>query len=114
MISPETLKYLSEYLEHISQNSKQLMVKENPTDEELILGNLSCLIEEVWEVSSEVRKYTKMGFNHKKVENFKKQDLEDEIIDVLISNLLLAKSVGFSDLDEAIKRKIQKNNERGY
>ncbi len=42
------------------------------------------------------------------------KDLEDELVDVLITNLLLAKSVGISDLDEAIKRKIQKNNERGY
>ncbi len=66
MILPETLQYLSEYLEHITQNSKQLMVKENPTDEELILGNLSCLIEEVGEVSNEIKKLTKISFNKKK------------------------------------------------
>ncbi|MDQ7022913.1 MAG: hypothetical protein Q9M97_05270 [Candidatus Gracilibacteria bacterium] len=51
---------------------------------------------------------TKMSFNQKKVDSFKKEDLEDEIIDVLITNLLLAKSCGISNLDEAISRKIKK------
>jgi NTP pyrophosphatase (non-canonical NTP hydrolase) len=42
------------------------------------------------------------------------QDLEDEIVDVLITNLLLAKSCWIKNLDEAILRKIKKNNDRGY
>jgi hypothetical protein len=35
---------------------------------------------------------TKLSFSQKKVNSFKKEDLEDEIIDVLITNLLLAKA----------------------
>jgi hypothetical protein len=34
-----------------------------------------------------------MSFSEKKVNAFEKKDLEDELIDVLITNLLLAKSV---------------------
>jgi len=57
---------------------------------------------------------TKMSFNQKKVDSFKKEDLEDELIDVLITNLLLSKACWIENLDEAIKRKIKKNNDRGY
>jgi hypothetical protein len=34
-----------------------------------------------------------MSFSQKKVDSFYKKDLEDELIDVLITNFLLAKSV---------------------
>ena len=114
MITQEKIKYLFEYLEYINTNFDNLTVKDNISETEKILVWLACLTEEVWEVSSEVRKMTKMSFNQKKVDSFKKEDLEDEIIDVLITNLLLAKACWIENLDEAITRKIKKNNDRGY
>ena len=114
MIKQETLKEFFKYLDYIDSNFEKLIIKEDVTKTEKILENLWCLMEEVWEVSNEVRKMTKMSFNQKKVDSFKKEDLEDEIIDVLITNLLLAKACWIENLDEAITRKIKKNNDRGY
>lgn len=114
MITEETLNQLFEYLEKIDSNYEKLTIKKDISKTEKILSNLSCLTEEVWEVSSEIRKLTKMSFSQKKVNSFDKKDLEDELIDVLITNLLLAKSVWTDNLDEAIKRKIKKNNDRWY
>jgi NTP pyrophosphatase (non-canonical NTP hydrolase) len=92
MINKETLNNFFKYLDYIDSDYEKLIVKKNSTKEEQILTNLACLTEEVGEVATEVRKMTKMSFNQKKVDSFKMQDLEDEIVDVLITNLLLAKS----------------------
>ena len=114
MIKKETLKDLFEYLNYIDLDYEKLTIKENISQEEKIMWNLACLTEEVWEVSTEIRKMTKLSFSQKKINSFKKEDLEDEIIDVLITNLLLAKACWIEKLDEAIPRKIKKNNDRGY
>lgn len=114
MVKQETLKEFFKYLDYIDSNFEKLVIKKDVTKTEKILENLWCLAEEVWEVGSEVRKMTKMSFNQKKVDSFKIQDLEDEIVDVLITNLLLAKACWIENLDEAIARKIKKNNDRGY
>ena len=114
MISTKTLSHLFEYLDFIDTNSKDLTIKRDVTETENILGSLACLTEEVWEVSDAIRKMTKFSFNQKKVDAFKIEDLEDELVDVLIVNLLLAKSCWIDNLDEAIRRKIKKNNDRGY
>lgn len=114
MIKQETLKDFFKYLDYIDLNFEKLTVKNNISQEEKIMWNLACLAEEVWEVSTEIRKMTKLSFSQKKVNSFKKEDLEDEIIDVLITNLLLAKACWIEKLDDAISRKIKKNNDRGY
>ena len=114
MIKQETLKEFFKYLDYINLNYEKLTIKNNLSQEEKIMANLACLTEEVWEVSTEVRKMTKLSFNQKKIDSFKKEDLEDEIIDVLITNLLLAKACWIENIDEAISRKIKKNNDRGY
>ena len=114
MIKQEILNDLFKYSNYIDSDYEKLIVKKNSTKEEKILTNLACLTEEVGEVATEVRKMTKMSFNQKKVDSFEIQDLEDEIVDVLITNLLLAKSCWIKNLDEAILRKIKKNNDRGY
>ena len=114
MIKQETLKDFFKYLDYIDSNFEKLIIKKDVTKAEKILENLACLTEEVWEVSSEIRKMTKMSFSRKKVDSFKKEDLEDEIVDVLITNLLLAKACWIEKLDEAIARKVKKNNDRGY
>jgi len=114
MIRHETLKDFFKYLGYIDSNYEKLTIKNNPSKEEKIMAIFACLSEEVWEVSSEIKKMTKMSFNQKKIDSFKKEDLENEIIDVLITNLLLAKACWIENLDEAIVRKIKKNNDRGY
>lgn len=114
MISEKILNNFFEYLDYISKNTEKLVVKENLTKEEWILQNLACLTEEVWELSAEIRKLTKMSFNKTKCDNFKFEDLEEEVIDVLTTTFLIAKSVWIDNLDEVIKRKIKKNNDRGY
>ena len=114
MIKQEILKDFFEYLDFLYLNYNKLTVKNNITKEEKILTNLACLIEEVWEVASEVRKMTKLSFSKEKIKSFKIQDLEDEIVDVLITNLYLAKICWIEELNKDIIRKIKKNNDRWY
>lgn len=114
MISLDTLKLLQVYISEINSKAKSLTTKENPTDDDIILWNLACLVEEVWELSAEVRKKLKLSFSKKKVEAYTHQDLEDEVVDVLITLSLLLKSLWIENLDQAVVRKIWKNDERGY
>lgn len=114
MISPDKLIVLKKYIADIFSKSKELTVKEWVSDDEMILGNLACLIEEVGELSAEVRKKLKMSFSKKKVDTFNIRNLEDEAIDVFITLWLLLESLWVDDLDEAITRKIKKNDDRWY
>ena len=114
MIKQETLKKMFEYLENIDNNYEKLIIKKDITETEKQLNILWSLTEEVWELSSDLRKSLKLSFNKNKVENFEFKNLEEEIIDVLLSTLFLAKAVWIKNLDEAIIRKIKKNNDRGY
>lgn len=114
MINLETLNHLLTYINHIDENYEKLTIKKPLSKEEHILACLSCLIEETWETSAEIRKKLKLSFNQKKVDNFKNTDLEDELVDIFITFLLLCKSLDIKNLDEAIFRKIWKNNDRGY
>ncbi len=59
------------------------------------------------------RRFTKMTFNHAKVDNFNLKDLEDSILDVIFTTLNLTKACGINSLDIAITQKIKKNNDRG-
>lgn len=114
MISKEILNDLIKYIEFIDENTENLIAKENLSNEEKVLSCLSCLMEEVWETTSEIRKKLKLSFNKKKIENFKDSDLEEELWDILITFLLLCKSLKINNLDEIIQRKIKKNNDRWY
>lgn len=114
MISPPLLFRLIRYIDDIAHRTPGLTQKTNCTKTEYILTSLACLTEEVGEVATEVRKLTKCSFSQKKCDSFQMTDLEDEVVDVLITTLLLARSVGLDSLDEAIERKIRKNQERGY
>lgn len=114
MIKYESLEFLLKYLDFVDESFWKLIIKKDITETEKILENLWCLVEEVWEVSSEVRKMTKMTFNQKKADSFKIENLEDEIVDLLITTLLTAKACWIKDLNLAIERKIKKNNDRWY
>lgn len=106
--------FLMEYLSKIDASYFGLNEKTDVDSTQKVLGNLMALQEEVGEFTSEIRKFTKMMFNKKKIESFKIEDLEDEGCDILITLILVLKSCWISDLDAAIERKIAKNNSRGY
>jgi NTP pyrophosphatase (non-canonical NTP hydrolase) len=114
MIDTETLSHLLSYVARISARTPDLLLKKSVTNTELVMNCLACLTEEVGEVSAEVRKSTRLSFSRKKCDAFEKSHLEDEIVDVLITTLLLAKSAGIDSLDEAVRRKIRANEDRGY
>ncbi len=114
MISPQTFEELFSYITKIDAATVQKTIKKDPSETELILSCLACLQEESGELASEVRKLTKMSFNQTKVDNFALEHLEEERVDILIVLLLLAKRLGIENFDEAILKKIGKNNARGY
>jgi NTP pyrophosphatase (non-canonical NTP hydrolase) len=105
---------LMEYIEEIHHLTPSLTVKKPLSQTEHILSALSCLTEEVGELSAEIRKQTKCSFSQKKVDAFSPEDLKDEACDVLITLLLLLKSLDIDDLWQALERKVQKNKDRGY
>lgn len=108
------LTHLLNYLDDIHTRTPSLTVKTDLTETEMISSNLLSLVEEVGEVTAEVRKLTRLSFNQKKCDAFDQKNLEDEIVDVLITTILLSKRVGISSLDKAIQRKIEKNQARWY
>ena len=114
MITWPYLDTIKNYIKDISHKAKSLTIKDNVSDDEIILANLACLTEETWELASEVRKHFKMSFSKKKVAAYTQEDLEDEAIDVLITLWLLLESIWIENLDDAILRKIWKNNDRWY
>ena len=57
---------------------------------------------------------TKCSFSQKKVDAFRIEDLEDEASDVLITLLLLLRSLKVDSLDASVVRKMEKNKVRGY
>ncbi len=113
-LSPSIQEKLKKYINYIDEQADALIIKENPTKTEHILTSMVCLQEECWELCSEIRKFTKMSFNKKKVENFTQESLEEEIADIYIVLLVLCKQLWIENLDETILKKIEKNNKRGY
>lgn len=114
MISPQLRSELLQYLEYIHEQTEEKTIKKPVSETELVLGALACLQEESGELACEVRKFTKMNFNQSKVDNFLPEHLAEELADVLIVTLLLAKRLGYTSLDQAIAAKVHKNNKRGY
>lgn len=114
MITQKWIQDLMAYICLIRDQYDKLIIKCSMNDDEKLLSHLSCLTEEVWELAAEIRKYTKTSFSQKKVDAFKKEDLEDEIVDCLFYILYIAKDVWIENLDQLIERKIQKNKDRWY
>ena len=103
-----------DYIGLIRDQYDMLTVKWEMSDDEKLLAHLACFTEEVWELSAEIRKYTWVSFSQKKVDAFKKQDLDHEIVDCLFNLLYIAKDVWIENLDTLIAEKIQKNKDRWY
>jgi NTP pyrophosphatase (non-canonical NTP hydrolase) len=114
MISPQNWSALLEYIDDIHRRTPELTRKTDFTPTEHTLSALSCLTEEVGELAAEVRKFTKCSFSQKKVDAFRIEDLEDEASDVLITLLLLLRSLKVDSLDASVVRKMEKNKVRGY
>lgn len=114
LLSPEIYETLDHYLNDVHAQMSALILKKDPTDVELLLSTMICLQEECWELAAEIRKFTELSFNKKKVDNFKKENLLEEIADIYIILFTLCKQLGITSLDQAMLQKIQKNNKRGY
>ena len=67
------------------------------------------MVEETGEVSAELRKKLQLSFNPNKVDSFQDVDLQEELVDILITWYLLCKSLDIDSLDEAVVKKIDKN-----
>jgi NTP pyrophosphatase (non-canonical NTP hydrolase) len=74
----------------------------------MILAKAVKLSEEVWELNSEVLKKL---YNGRKI--FLQEDLELEFADVIITTLLLAKSLNV-DINDSLNKKLNILNERWW
>ena len=114
MISQKMVQELLDYCADIALKSGILTIKPDVTKEEKVFWSLACVMEECGELATEIRKKYKMTFSKKKADSFREQDLEDEYVDTLITLFILGEELWLENLDEAILRKIKKNDERGY
>ena len=103
-----TLKKLLEFIN--LENQRILKHYGSPTKSEEILARTVKLGEEFGELCNEV-----MSFNgdqrKEKMDNYDKTNLPNEFADVVITTLLLAKSMDV-DIKEALSKKIDKINKR--
>ena len=113
MISQENIQHLLSYVDDLNDRYPEILGKP-VSDNEKIMVNALSLSEESWELSDQIVRKLWFVFNKKKKENYTDEDLEDEAADVLICLLMLLRSLWVTDMNEAIKRKIKKNNDRGY
>ncbi len=104
MISKELLNNIDK----IRQNLKNFHSISDDTTSEMILAKAVKLSEEVWELNSEVLKKL---YNGRKI--FLQEDLELEFADVIITTLLLAKSLNV-DINDSLNKKLNILNERWW
>ncbi len=104
---------LKELLEFIDLENKRLIEKfgkNSSTQQERILARTVKLTEELGELCNEV-----LAFNgdqrQEKLDKYDKNNLPNEFADVIITTLLLAKSMNV-DVKEALTNKIEKINKR--
>lgn len=103
MISKELL----DNIDIIRQNLKKFHNLDD-TSNEMILAKAVKLSEEVWELNSEVLKSLYKGRK-----TFVQEDLELEFADVIITTLLLAKSLNF-DINKSLNKKLDIIKERWW
>ncbi len=89
---------------------RNLFVKNYSTEKERVFARVAKLTEEVGELSGEV--LASMGSQRKeKLKDYNRSNLSDEFADVIITTLLLAKIMEV-DIEDALKSKIEKINNR--
>ncbi len=101
----ELKKFTKEELKYLSQ------VYNNPSDNEFLLFHMAKLTEEVGELSEAVLLYIGRGQRKEKLKKFKKENLGDEIADVIIVALQIASTAGI-DIQQVLKRKMKKVADR--
>lgn len=103
------MERLLEFIETEDKRLKEHYFK-NVDKEKLILARTVKLTEELGELCEEVLSHN--SFQRKeKLDNHQKENLPEEFADVLITTLLLAKSMEV-DIKKALEKKIEKVNNR--
>jgi NTP pyrophosphatase (non-canonical NTP hydrolase) len=82
------------------------------TEKEMIMARMCKITEEVGELSEQVLK--SLGFQRKeKMIDVNKEDLAEELVDVLITSFLLGEAFEV-DIEMAIEKKVEKIKNRLY
>jgi len=93
-----------------SENQRLRDLFSYQTEKEYMLSRMCKLTEEVGELSEQVLK--SLSFQRKeKMIDVKKEDLAEELVDVLITAFLLGEAFQV-DIDEAIEKKVEKIKKR--
>lgn len=104
------LKELHDFVKAEDQRLRDLYPYE--TRKEMIMARMMKITEEVGELSEQVLK--SLAFQRKeKMIDVKKEDLDEELVDVLITTLLLAEACE-ADIETAIEKKVEKIKKRLY
>lgn len=82
----------------------------NLDKEKMILAQTVKINEELGELCNEILKHCSLQ-RKEKLDNMDKKDIEEEFSDVVITTLLLAKSMDI-DIENALKEKMSKINKR--
>jgi NTP pyrophosphatase (non-canonical NTP hydrolase) len=104
------IKELLDFVDLESQRLFDHFDKNSWSKKEIILTHTVKVTEELGELCSEVLAFNK-NQRPEKMENHDAENLSHEFADVIITTLLLAKSMDI-DIQEALKNKIVKINQR--
>lgn len=107
MIENELLELIKSIWERHKNNLSNRL-----TRKELIFSAVIKIQEELWELSSEILIDSKIARSWK-IDNFKKENLELEFADVIMSTLMLANFMDI-DINKSLKDKITKINNRWW
>ncbi len=102
-----------ELLKFINLEDKRIINKfgkNTPTQKERILARTVKLTEELGELCNEVLSFNK-DQREEKLDNYDEDNLPNELADVIITTLLLAKTMEV-DIEKALIKKIEKINKR--
>ena len=101
-------KELLEIINKIDINLQNYFADLEQTEKEIVLSRNLKLIEEVWELSSDILE----KFYKRRNTTFDENNLKWEFADVIITTLLLAKTMNI-DINDAIEMKLKKIEDRG-
>ncbi len=83
---------------------------EAPDKQKMILARTIKIMEEVGELSNEVLAHASLQ-RKEKLENYDKENLPEEFADVILTTLILAKTMNV-DIEKALTQKIEKIHKR--
>ncbi|MFH1065163.1 MAG: MazG nucleotide pyrophosphohydrolase domain-containing protein [Nanoarchaeota archaeon] len=102
---------LKQLLDFIAMEDDRLKVQYGHPDEtKKILARTVKITEELGELSNEILAFHSMQ-RKEKMDNHTKETLHEEVADVLITTLLLAKTLNM-DIEKVLEAKIEKINKR--